>query len=320
MTTAEEDEWWIISSPGIRKCRRCKRWIAQGERIWRRQTNGAMYHIDEARCATALPMADPPPFVPATVEEYWQVFERAAASLESAKWTFAKTMPDVPHEWTHRRSWKTQSPERDAMFTDAVLRIKQLGIERRWRSMVNRKLDINDRYYWVMDPIKAPAEVGWLINRAVRLTYEAAPPQWFPTWPAPLESLVTEAVEGPLKDRSVLDIGATWVAATQEARRYLAIGPPKDLVRLNETTGCALILETGVQGFYDPLRFDVVAALYGAANHLSRTELERLPLLTTPGGVVIAMFDKTAVPTVFTAVWPTCTWREVGAYYFVVVR
>jgi hypothetical protein len=116
-------------------------------------------HLDEAACAAALPDAPREPFDGDAGAEIAAV----GRLLDAAPWTFAKTMPDQPHFYTLRKQWA--DPE---AFTRAVLRIRQLGVRRRYRSMTNLKLDVNGHSYWVMDEDRCPAALVVLINRAER--------------------------------------------------------------------------------------------------------------------------------------------------------
>lgn len=158
----------VIEAQRCSKCKRCGKWIGPGERI--HYTPGAgSTHLTEARCAEALPSIHVTPFE-ASDPSYHAERERVGRLLEAHPWTFAKTMPDVPHWWTVRRQWDDQ----DA-FTRVVLFVKRAGASRRWRRSYNRYLDFGDHYYWTMDPREAPPEVTTLINRAVRLTDDQEP-------------------------------------------------------------------------------------------------------------------------------------------------
>jgi hypothetical protein len=72
-------------------------------------------------------------------------------------------MPQCPHFWSLRKQW---ADSRD--FTTAVLRIRQLGTRRKFRTMRNLYLEVGDWSYWTMDNEKSPPEVCMLINRARR--------------------------------------------------------------------------------------------------------------------------------------------------------
>ena len=80
--------------------------------------------------------------------------------LDAAEWTFAKTMPDIPHSYTLKRQWAD-----GAAFTRVVQGIRQLGTRRRWRTMSNIKLDVNQFYYWsrIRHPLR-PVKPCWQRN------------------------------------------------------------------------------------------------------------------------------------------------------------
>lgn len=83
--------------------------------------------------------------------------------IEERQWTFAKTMPQWPHEYTVR---KFQDPnDEQAQFKEAVEFIRAHGARRTFeptgRSSVY--LDVDGRQYWTMG---APIEETIIINRA----------------------------------------------------------------------------------------------------------------------------------------------------------
>jgi hypothetical protein len=273
----------VMTARRSSKCKRCRKWIGPGEEIVFTPGGGSV-HINEARCATALPGGPVPAFDRSDPAAYWAEYEAVGRLLEAHPWTFAKTMANIPHWWTVRRQWADSEA-----FTRAVLRIRQFGSKRRFYSMVNIKMDVNQYYYWTCDDNRCPPEAVTLINRAVRVQYEAEPPAWFPAWPEPTDAERARLARVfDLRLHSVLDIGATWLDAARYARDYVAIGPPGDLARLLTQVPTARTIETAVRGFVPPTRFDIVAALCGAADHLGNDELMRLPLLAQPGGAVIA--------------------------------
>lgn len=78
--------------------------------------------------------------------------------ITSSHWTFAKTMPHIPHEYTLRRA----APD-VPLFERFVMYIRAHGYEKSWRGTPRRYLDIDGWSYWSMG---APLEETILINRA----------------------------------------------------------------------------------------------------------------------------------------------------------
>jgi hypothetical protein len=78
--------------------------------------------------------------------------------IDSSHWTFARSMPHIPHEYTLRR----RSPDEEA-FERFVLLIAEQGYVKTWRGTPRRYLDIDGWKYWTMG---APLAETILINRA----------------------------------------------------------------------------------------------------------------------------------------------------------
>lgn len=78
--------------------------------------------------------------------------------IANHEWTFAKTMPQIPHWYTLRRK-----AMRDEDFAAFVQEIRFRGIPRQFGGQTYTYLDIDDWTYWTMG---APVEETILINRA----------------------------------------------------------------------------------------------------------------------------------------------------------
>jgi hypothetical protein len=78
--------------------------------------------------------------------------------VRSSPWTFARTMPEIPHEYTLR----TEAPD-ERVFERVVLHIREEGYKAVFGSATYTYLDIDDWKYWTMG---TPLEHTTLINRA----------------------------------------------------------------------------------------------------------------------------------------------------------
>ena len=58
--------------------------------------------------------------------------------VQESKWTFAKTMPQTPHEYTLRRDAKDE-----ALFERVVNHIRQVGYQQKWGKTTYTYLDID---------------------------------------------------------------------------------------------------------------------------------------------------------------------------------
>ncbi len=96
---------------------------------------------------------------------------RFAEFIADRVWTFAKTMPQWPHEYTVRRR-----NEEDPEFCFAVLLIRQTGMKLRFKPTNSRfvYLPQGPHMYWTM---------GWPLDRTIilnRCLYDPALPDHLP--------------------------------------------------------------------------------------------------------------------------------------------
>lgn len=85
--------------------------------------------------------------------------EDVEKALLSKQWTFAKTMPQNPHEYTLRKKWTGDVP-----FEAVVQFIRDHGYKVRFGRSDYMCFDIGEHRYWTMG---APLSDTILINRAV---------------------------------------------------------------------------------------------------------------------------------------------------------
>jgi hypothetical protein len=78
--------------------------------------------------------------------------------IRTSPWTFAKAMPEIPHEYTVRA--KAQD---EKTFERVVLHIRQAGYKAEFGSATYTYLDIDGWKYWTMG---SPPSKTILINRA----------------------------------------------------------------------------------------------------------------------------------------------------------
>lgn len=78
--------------------------------------------------------------------------------VERNTWTYAKTMPQCPHEYVVL--WKSTSDEEFLRF---VMTIRRYGYDEYFYSKRMRYLDVNGWRYWTMG---AQIETTWVLNRA----------------------------------------------------------------------------------------------------------------------------------------------------------
>jgi hypothetical protein len=91
-------------------------------------------------------------------EETTEGGEDGESFVARAPWRFAKSMSEIPHEYTVRG----QTP--DDEFNEFVLMIRRVGYKRRFGKTTYTYLNIGGHRYWTMG---APLGETTIINRAL---------------------------------------------------------------------------------------------------------------------------------------------------------
>lgn len=93
--------------------------------------------------------------------------ESVQACLEAHSWTFAKTMPKVPHFYTLRKHWKGPLE-----FEAVVQWMRDHGKVMKWGRYVRPYFDAGPFRYWTMG---SPLSETILINRELIAGSKAVP-------------------------------------------------------------------------------------------------------------------------------------------------
>ncbi len=80
------------------------------------------------------------------------------AFVQQSTWTFAKTMPENPHEYTLR-----SNANHEALFERVVMHIREHGYRKTFNRRAYMYFDIDGWQYWTMGS-SLPATI--LVNRA----------------------------------------------------------------------------------------------------------------------------------------------------------
>jgi hypothetical protein len=80
-----------------------------------------------------------------------------ASFVAGAAWTYARTMPETPHEYTLRRQHD------ELTFERAVAYVRAAGYDARWKGRRNRYLEHDGWRYWTLG---APLAATVVLNRA----------------------------------------------------------------------------------------------------------------------------------------------------------
>jgi len=227
-------------------------------------------------------------------------FSDVAAALLAREWTFAKTMPQNPHEYTLRKKWSGNMP-----FETVAQFIRDHGYVMRFGRSDYRCLDINGLRYWTMG---APLPQTTLINRASNASREHPCDQIASAYdglhrsPCALleDAEVIERI-GYAGEQTVLDIGCgtgLFLDHHQCPSGYLGIDPSAGmLAEMRRKHPRARTMQTPFESFWSHARFDLIIGLFGAPSYVSADALQRVPDLLAPGGRYFLMFyDQGYVP------------------------
>lgn len=86
------------------------------------------------------------------------------AFIKRHKWTFAKTMPESPHEWLNS---KVLPPNEQAIFDEFVAFIRANGSQCRFWGRMYTYYFHDGWFYWTMG---APISETYILNRASEKT------------------------------------------------------------------------------------------------------------------------------------------------------
>jgi hypothetical protein len=81
--------------------------------------------------------------------------------IATHRWQFAKTMAEIPHEYTVA-AWY---PNERALFEEAVQFIRDNGYGQKFFSKTYLYYDVDEHQYWTMG---SPLPITKLINRAIK--------------------------------------------------------------------------------------------------------------------------------------------------------
>lgn len=209
--------------------------------------------------------------------------------IESASFVYAKTMPDNPHHYTLRKTWK------DDDFVWAVNFIRDNGYTAYWKGRRYTQINVNDQFYWTMG---APVKDTILINRkklSRETPYDTIGDKYdtlFVDNESKEEDALVMGILGDVSGLSVLDVGCgTGLLLDHLApKEYTGIDVSAGMLSVFKKKHPAANLKNTDLYSFSGGRYDLVVALFGTASYLSASEIERLPMLAKQGGRVVAMF------------------------------
>lgn len=88
------------------------------------------------------------------------MIERLRKLIQASRWKLAKSMPNIPHEYTLKAEWINKGD-----FEYFVQYIRDFGYQRIFYGRIYTYFDIDGYSYWTMG---SPIDQTILINRAVK--------------------------------------------------------------------------------------------------------------------------------------------------------
>lgn len=222
-------------------------------------------------------------------------YPQIAEALLNSTFTFAKTMPQIPHFYTLRKDWQQAIP-----FEDVVQFIRDHGYVQKFGKTPYTYLEVNGLRYWTMG---APLSETILINRAKSPAnrsgdYDALADTYDQLYDKPefeAENL-TVFDRIPEEVPSLLDIGCgtgLTLDYVSPLERYVGIDPSQFMLdrltskfRFSPSVDVDLF-RTGFEGFHLPERYSFVVCLFGVSGYMPAEQVRRIPDYVEPGGTYV---------------------------------
>lgn len=218
--------------------------------------------------------------------------------VEDNKWTFARTMPKIPHYYTLRKDFR-----RDIDFVNMAKHIREFGVKEKWHGREFIYFYMNGWKYWTMGcPLHNCQKTGTVvINRSIynpeRSDYDGIAVPYDDLFSASkyqeedreLFSIIRPHIRG-----SVLDIGCgsgLFLDSVPQyyMHSYCGVDSSIDmLIQLLKKWPNSYIIHDKFRNIFSG-DFDTIIALYGTASYFDAREVQMIQEYLNEGGKYILM-------------------------------
>jgi SAM-dependent methyltransferase len=225
--------------------------------------------------------------------------QRILRYIRSNKWTFAKSMPQIPHWYLVRD--ETDSIEDFRFFTNFI---RVYGYQQTFYKRTFTYFNMNGFKYWTMG---APVEETTILNRA-RVDY-----------PSPYDSLAEhyddnyDKPEYRQEDQEIIDIigkceslvdigcGTGMILDYLSPRSYIGLDPSKGMIaQARQKHPDRLFINSTLNDFYNSYEYEKVISLFGTPTYFKCDYRERIDRMLKPSGEAYLMhYHEDYKPVIF---------------------
>ena len=225
------------------------------------------------------------------------IVEEVCANLLTARYTFAKTMPENPHFYTKRAWWID-----DEAFTIAAREVQARGEKYWFGGHFYQQFHANGYTWWTMG---ASPQSTTIINRKRRL-YDAAFDEIaheyssakLDSWEMAQNREIGDLI-GTVDNRtSVLDLGCGAGFYHEVAQgpvlpeQYVGIDVSGEMLKAHSAQHprfMGSLVQCSIEEYYPQRKFDLVLALNGSGVLMSDEDIKRYVRCLGPGGKAVIM-------------------------------
>ena len=223
--------------------------------------------------------------------------ERFLKLINGNKWTFAKSMPENPHWYSLRDTWKS-----DSDFVQFVLFIRENGYKERFWRKEFIYFNVNGYKYWTMGcPTHNCSKTGTILINRAKIKYKTKYDEIADVYDKLFIDEDSKKENQKIMEMinpqgSVLDIGCgtgLFLDYFPDYERYLGIDISDRMIRmLKEKHPDSEAINTSLNDFYSLEKYDTIIGLFGVGSYLTKDEINKIYSLVSDNGKIFIMHYK----------------------------